>query len=166
MLITTHIAATTAIMLGASEVGADLNLTIIAASYVLGVAVDLDHAIFYWQDSLTRTKQYVRNRKEFKLGETKLHTHFQEPFTFLVVFGLSTVIFLFSHNLSVFLPAICFGVHIFMDSLVDFDNYLLWPYSKKSYKGPYKQNVVIEGIVGTLLSVVFIIAFLSQLGIV
>ena len=162
MLVTSHIAATTLVLIGADSIGIDLNVPIVVASYALGVAIDIDHVVFYGKDSIGRLKEYKNDRKNFKLGETNLHSYLQEPVTLIAVIVLSLATYVVTKNIAVFIPALCFAVHIAMDMIMDFDSYVFWPISKKAYRGPYKQNVYFEAIVGIVLSILFILIFFQN----
>lgn len=159
MLVTSHIAVTTLILIGTKSAGIELNLPIVVASYALGVGVDLDHVVFYGKDSLGRLKEYKKDRHNFKLGEKNLHSYLQEPVALFAVILLSLATYIVTRNIAVLVPTICFAAHIVMDMVMDFDSYILWPISKKAYRGPYKQNVFIEAIIGTLLSIFLILIF-------
>lgn len=162
MLITSHIAVTTFILIGTKSAGIELNVPIVVASYALGVGVDIDHVVFYGKDSLDRIIEYKKDRHNFKLGEKNLHSYLQEPVALFAVILLSLATYIVTQNIAVFVPAICFAAHIVMDMLMDFDSHILWPISKKAFRGPYKQNVFIEAIIGTLLSVFLILIFFGS----
>ncbi len=162
MLATSHIAVTTLILIGTKSAGIELNVPIVIVSYALGVGVDIDHIVFYGKDSLDRIIEYKKDRHHFKLGEKNLHSYLQEPVALFAVILLSLATYVVTKNIAVFIPAICFAAHIVMDMLMDFDSHILWPISKKAYRGPYKQNVFIEAIIGTLLSVFLILIFLGS----
>ncbi len=162
MLITSHFAATTAILVGAEYFGLNVDAKIIAASYVLGVGIDLDHIVFHWKDSIERVKEYKNDRKNFQLGKTDLHSFIQEPIAVIVALLITIGVFAFSGKLAIFVPFLCYFVHVAMDSLIDFPNYIFWPFSKKAYKGPLKQNITAEALIGSVLSILLFIIFLKQ----
>ena len=159
MLATSHIAATTLVLIGAKSAGIELNVPIVVASYALGVGIDIDHVVFYGKDSIGRLIEYKKDRHNFKLGEKNLHSYLQEPVALFAVIILSLATYVVTKNIAVFVPAICLAAHVVMDMIMDFDSYIFWPISKKAFRGPYKQNVFVEAIIGTLLSVFFILIF-------
>jgi len=156
MLVTSHIATTTAILLGANALGVDLDGKIVTISYAFGVGIDLDHILFYWQGSIQNIREYLQDRKNFKWGKAKLHSSLQEPFAALVALGISSILFLFNKNPAMFLPAVSLVAHIFMDSLSNFENRLLWPFSSKVYRGPLKTKEIVEAIWGIVISIILI----------
>jgi len=166
MLTTSHLAATTGLLIGANYVGIDLNTTTISLTYLLGVAIDIDHATIKHKKSIGRLKEYKNNPKSFVQGKENLHTLLQEPIAVMLAFMISLIIFFFYKNVSIFLPAIALLVHVLMDSILNFENQLLWPLSKKGFRGPLKQSVKIEAVIGTILSIILIIILLNQLRII
>ena len=166
MLITSHLAATTGLLVGANYIGIDLNATTIFATCLLGVGIDIDHVTIKHKKSIRRLKEYKSNPKNFVQGKENLHTILQEPMAVILVFIISLIIFFYSNNVSIFLPAVALLVHVLMDSILNFENQLLWPFSKKGFKGPFKQGVKTEAVVGIILSTVSVIVLLNQLRII
>ncbi|MFC1710210.1 metal-dependent hydrolase [Patescibacteria group bacterium] len=163
MLITSHIAATTGLLVGANYLGVNPSTTTILVTYLLGVGIDLDHAVFKHKKSIKRFKEYKNNPKDFVQGKENLHTILQEPITVVVIFIISLLAYLLTKNITVFLPAIALSIHVLMDSLLSFENQLLWPFTKKGFKGPFQQKIKTEAIIGTILSIVLVITLLKQL---
>lgn len=160
MLAISHFIITALILFFGKKILGDISLAVIFLSYLFGVFIDLDHLIFHFQESVREFKKNLTGKfKERERGKKYLHSVFQEPWFFFALLIITTVLFLFTKKTEVFLPTFCLGTHIFFDALMDFDNFLLWPFSKKKFRGFIPSGTLVEIIVSIFLLVVFVFIF-------
>jgi len=161
MLATTHFVATTSLLLIARQLGMTLTREAIILSYTFGNLIDLDHLFLYPQKSLIAARDFLASklhRKKFyyQSGKYCLHSYLQEPW-FAVIMGLAALIlyFIFQNKILI-LPALALSVHVVMDGLTKFANYLFWPFSKKPFIGWLPSNTLAEYVSSIILSILVI----------
>jgi len=152
MLITSHIAATTGLLLTTNLVGIKTPPEVIAASYFLGVGIDIDHLVAHLKDCLAEIASFAKGTVHKKYGTKYLHTYLQEPTSFILALIISYFLYIRLNTPGVFIPSLALGLHIFMDSFVDYDNLLFWPISKKAYRGFIKPNTLGELLLGIIVT--------------
>lgn len=158
MLFFSHFVITTVILLLAKRLGADLSFTVIFFVYLLGILIDLDHIIIYPKKSWLAAKEFLSDSKNAERGKYYLHSYLQEPWFGVVILIFTFFIFLRVQSGVIFLPAIALWLHILMDSIMKFDNLLLWPFSHRKFKGFLPSNSRLEYIVSLILSAVVLCA--------
>ncbi len=133
MLITSHLVATTSILLIAQKTGIELTSSTVLLSYALGVGIDLDHILLYPKTSLEQLRSLAVTKTNYVPDTLPNHSFLQRPITCLIL-----LLILYGFNLSV-IPAICLGIHILMDTLVS-QKQLLWPWSARYFSPVLKPS--------------------------
>lgn len=163
MLATSHFIATTGILLLAKKIGLNVSLEIVILTYLLGNGIDIDHIIVYPKKSLIAAKNFLKGRKA-EYGKVRLHSYLQEPWFAITVLLVSLAIFVFLKRVAIFLPGFALSIHILIDALTKFDNYLFWPFSKKSFNGFIPSNSKLEYILSIVLAIlIFYIALKNKI---
>lgn len=152
MLFFSHLAATLFLILAAQKF-TPVDFNAIIFTIIAGVLIDFDH-IFYPKKSFIAAKEFIlkKQKKEMYTGSRYvLHSYLQEPIFVFVLLIIASVIF-FTKNASwvIFLPVIALSLHIIMDSLMVFRKMLLWPFSKKEFKGFLPSNTKLEFIIDVI----------------
>jgi hypothetical protein len=158
MIITSHFVATTSILLIAKKFGLNVTNEIIIWSYIFGNLIDIDHIIAVPKLGWKRFKESVFrfNRGKSEPGKYYIHSVLQEPWLFVVMIVVSSIIYLQTTNGAIFLPTIALGMHILLDTIMKFENKLLWPFSKKGYYGWLKSDTTIEYVLSVTATVLVI----------
>lgn len=164
MLFFSHLIATLLLILVVHKF-APVGLNIIIFSVIAGVLIDFDHIIFYPKKSFIVSKEFILNKRQKKEayvgGHYVLHSYLQEPICAFVFLIITSVIF-FTEDASwvIFLPAMALILHVIMDSLMVFVNTLLWPFSKKEFKGFLPSNTKFEFVVD-IIFLVFLVFYIK-----
>ncbi len=156
MLATTHFAATTSLLLAARQLGINLTSEVIVLTYTFGNLIDLDHLIFYPKQSWQAALEFIKGRGQKSAGQYHLHSKLQEPFFAVIVWMIALVGWQCSDWPVLLLPAGALTLHVFLDSLMRFKNYLLWPFSKRAFHGWIPSNTLVEYVGSIILSIVVI----------
>lgn len=158
MLATTHFVATTSLLLVARQLGMNVTSEVIVLSYGFGNLIDLDHLILYPKQSLITARDFLaskfgQNKSIYQPGKYYLHSYLQEPVFVAIVWLIALVGWQGSDWPVMLLPAGALTLHVFLDSLMRFKNYLLWPFSKRAFHGWITSNSRAEYVISIVLTV-------------
>lgn len=158
MIITSHFVATTSILIIAKRLGLNITSEIIIWSYIFGNIIDIDHLFTFPKLGWKRFKESVFrfNRGKSEPGKYYIHSILQEPWLFVVMVIVSSIIYLQTQNGAVLLPVTALGAHILLDVIMKFENKLLWPFSKKGYYGWLKSDTMVEYILSAIATILVI----------
>ena len=146
----------------AQKSGANLSPWIVFLCYLLGVFIDLDHLIFHPKKSWLATKKFLSGGAKAERGKYYLHSYLQEPCFGVVILIITLLIFWRIKSGVIFLPVIALWLHILMDSIMKFDNLLLWPFSHRKFKGFLPSNSRFEYIISLILSALILYAAFAR----